>query len=84
MDYSEGVYGLVRAFRAAGARRVLMALQSVNDAKAKDFMLSFYERWLNANLSDPAKALRETQLSFIREKENPNVWAPFVLVETRQ
>lgn len=37
-DYSEAVYGLVRAFRTAGARSVLMTLNSVEDWAARDFI----------------------------------------------
>ena len=85
VDYSDGVYGLVRAFRTAGARHVLMTLQPVNDSRAKEFMLRFYQHWFDQNLSDPAKALRATQLSFIDENDPelklPSLWAPFVLVE---
>jgi hypothetical protein len=38
INYSEGVYGLVRAFRIAGAHSVLMTLWLVDDKKTKDFM----------------------------------------------
>jgi CHAT domain-containing protein len=87
LDYSEGVYGLVRAFRTAGAHNILMPLWPLGDQSARAFMAEFYRTWLN----DPkpknlAVALRETQLSFIRSDNeslrNPAVWAPFVLVET--
>ena len=40
VDYSEGVYGLVRALRIAGARQVLMTLWPVNDGEAQEFMAS--------------------------------------------
>jgi CHAT domain-containing protein len=79
VDYSEGVYGLVRAFRIAGANAVLMTLRSVKDSQAKDFMTTFYRNWLQKG-SDPGTALRETQLYYIGEKENPKMWAPYVVV----
>ncbi len=87
-DYSEGVYGLVRAFRIAGARNVMMSLWKLGDAPAREFMTRFYRRWLDGSKpEDLAVALRETQLSFIEDKDrrlrNPKVWAPFVLVEAR-
>ena len=46
VDYSEGVYGLVRALRIAGARKVLMTLWPVNDGEAQAFMAEFYRSWL--------------------------------------
>ena len=86
LDYSEGVYGLVRAFHTAGARNVLMSLWPLGDRSARDFMARFYRTWLNGpKPKDLAVALRDTQLSFINDKNeplrNPEVWAPFVLVE---
>jgi CHAT domain-containing protein len=83
VDYSEGVYGLVRAFRIAGARSVLMTLWSVNDSEAKDFMVEFYKKWLRERIS-PEKALRQTKRDYIKHKKEklrkPEVWAPYVLV----
>ncbi len=86
LDYSEGVYGLVRAFRTAGARNVLMSLWPLGDQPAREFMARFYRNWLNGpKPKDLAVALRETQLSFIRDENeqlrDPRVWAPFVLIE---
>jgi CHAT domain-containing protein len=93
VDYTEGVYGLVRAFRVAGARRVLMTLWPVEDTHASLFMLRFYANWLtparpdlNPN-RDPVIALQQTRLEFLTDKDpalrEPRVWAPYVLVETR-
>ena len=85
IDYTEGVYGLVRAFRLAGARRVLMTLWPVNDLLAKEFMTRFYWHWMQPN-GEPAKALRATRLDFLHHadaaRRDPQVWAPYVLVET--
>ncbi len=86
LDYSEGVYGLVRAFHTAGARHVLMSLWPLGDRSAREFMARFYRTWLNGpKPKDLAVVLRDTQLSFIKDDNeplrDPNVWAPFVLVE---
>jgi len=84
VDYTEGVEGLVRALRIAGARDVLMTLWPVDDADARDFMLAFYTHWLGAPTADPATALRATQLGYLKHpvpsKRAPAVWAPYVLV----
>lgn len=81
VDYSEGVYGLVRAFRTAGAKNVLMTLTPVGDVSSRDFMETFYDKWLSSekNIS-PAEALHQTRLQFIRDKKPVQDWAPFVLV----
>ena len=44
LDYSEGVYGLVRALRTAGARNVLVTLWPLNDGEARDFMVKLSTR----------------------------------------
>jgi CHAT domain-containing protein len=83
LDYSEGVYGLVRALRLAGARNVLVTLWPVKDDEARDFMVTFYKNWLNQVRSEPAKALRDTQLSYLKQEtlRDPRVWAPYILIE---
>ena len=80
LDYSEGVFGLVRALRTAGARQVLVTLKPVGDYKTIDFMNSFYRHWLNQQRSNPAQALRATQLDYIRAGKPADLWTPFVLV----
>jgi CHAT domain-containing protein/tetratricopeptide (TPR) repeat protein len=84
IDYSEGVFGLARALRTAGARNVLVTLWPLEDGMARDFMVDFYKNWIGQQTySDPAKALRQTQLDWIRYKDrrDPRVWAPYVVVE---
>ena len=81
LDYAEGVYGLVRAFRVAGARHVLMTLEQVNDEAAYHFMKRFYLIWLaSGRLEHPYKALRETKLMYIRSQteaeRSPRLWRP--------
>src|SRR5689334_16714115 len=53
IDYGEGVSGLVRALRAAGARHVLVTLRPISDEGAVDFMQRFYRHWLGQAESDP-------------------------------
>ncbi len=64
----------------AGAQNVLMTLWSMDDVKAREFILHFYHKSLEADFADSAVALCEIQLSLIRETEpglnNPRVWAP--------
>ena len=62
IDYGEGVSGLVRALRTAGARNVLVTLRPVDDERPRQFMQRFYFHWLSQPHSDPAAALRDAQL----------------------
>jgi CHAT domain-containing protein/tetratricopeptide (TPR) repeat protein len=68
----EGVFGLRRAFRLAGAHHLLLTLWPVDDRVTAGFMARFYELFLE--VGDPVIALSDvqgTQLSEIRQKLGP-------------
>jgi CHAT domain-containing protein len=77
--YGEGVYGLVRALRTAGAAHVLATLRPVGDEAARDFMGHFYRHWLAQARSDPAAALRQTQQDYIDGRASGD-WTSFILI----
>ncbi|MDV7396359.1 CHAT domain-containing protein, partial [Arthrospira platensis SPKY1] len=78
---NEGVYGLQRAFKIAGAQYLIMSLWRVPDEETAEFMEKFYRYWLEGKL--PIRnAFREAQREMRRKYENkPHKWAGFVLVE---
>lgn len=78
---SEGVYGLQRAFKIAGARRLLVSLWKVDDDATRVFMEQFYKRWIADGL-DVRVAFREAQ-QWMRKQQgysDPYFWAGFVLI----
>ncbi len=76
---SEGVYGLQRAFKIAGARQVLVTLWEIPDSPdTRDFIGQFTSRWLASG--DARAALRETQLDFFRRGKSVQVWGAWVLI----
>jgi CHAT domain-containing protein len=75
----EGVFGLQRAFKLAGARFVMMSLWQIDDSKTADFMVEFYKRYFKSN--DVREAFHETQRYFIDNKVPPYYWAAFILIE---
>jgi CHAT domain-containing protein/tetratricopeptide (TPR) repeat protein len=83
IDYGEGVSGLVRALRTAGARNVLVTLRPVDDEGAANFMQLFYHHWLSQEHDDPAAALRDTQRDYLKPStplSNDPIWSNFILV----
>ena len=80
IEGNEGVYGLQRAFQMAGARYLIMSLWQVPDKETMEFMKSFYQNWLEEEMSIPV-AFRETQKIMRKKYKDPYVWAAFVLVE---
>lgn len=77
---SEGVFGLQRAFRMAGVQNLLMSLWEVPDAETAEFMVTFYENWLNGtSISDAFHATQNHMKS--RYPNEPFKWAAFVLLE---
>lgn len=57
---NEGVYGLQRAFKIAGAKYLLMSLWQVPDRETMEFMTTFYSHWLSEKMSIP-EAYHQTQ-----------------------
>ena len=75
---SEGVYGLQRAFKIAGANFIIISLWKVSDYETTEFMIEFYkELLLLNNIKDAFHITQRT----MREKYNPYFWASFILIE---
>ncbi len=77
---SEGVFGLQRAFKIAGAKYIIMSLWQVPDRETSAFMEQFYENWLNEEMTIP-KAFNQTQKQMRDRFFDPYQWAGFVLIE---
>lgn len=80
IDGNEGVYGLQRAFKIAGAKYIIMSLWKVNDQTTAEFMTAFYTQWLKKGLDIP-KAFQNAQNSIKSKYPEAYHWAGFVLVE---
>ncbi len=78
---SEGVYGLQRAFKIAGAKYLIMSLWKVSDIKTREFMTEFYGQWLEKGLEIPEAFRRAQQTMKKNNADNPFFWAGFILVE---
>jgi CHAT domain-containing protein len=74
---SEGVFGLQRAFKMAGAEYLIMSLWQVPDKETAEFMELFYKNLVK--LKNIPKAFNLTQ-QVMRKKYDPYYWAAFVLI----
>lgn len=80
---SEGVFGLRRAFRAAGASTVIMSLWPVEDKAAREWMRSLYKARFQRGLST-AQSLRAAGREVLASRRaaglstHPYFWAAFV------
>ena len=75
----EGIYGLQRAFRLAGAQNIVMSLWRVPDLQTRKFMEKFYATLLEQG--DIRGAFQNARQTMRKEYGNPYYWAGFVLLE---
>jgi CHAT domain-containing protein len=73
----EGVFGLQRAFKLAGAKSVIMSLWSVSDEATMELMIGFYNKW--SATGDIYQAFKEAQLEVKKKYPEPYYWGAFVL-----
>ncbi|HRH48390.1 MAG TPA: CHAT domain-containing protein [Panacibacter sp.] len=74
----EGVFGLQRAFKIAGAEKMIVSLWKVPSSQTTELMANFYKRWIGGQ--NIYNALEDTQKD-MRKKYSPYYWAGFVLIE---
>lgn len=74
----EGVYGLQRAFKVAGAKTLVMSLWKVNDDATQELMVEFYQAWLTSG--DKVKSFRAAQQKLKTKYKTPYYWGAFIMV----
>lgn len=80
---NEGVYGLQRGFKKAGAKTMLMSLDKVDDEATKILMVEFYKNLMNGKSKH--QSLKDAQ-QYLRQVDNgkfnkPEYWASFIMLD---
>lgn len=80
----DGVFGLQRGFKKAGAKSILMSLWKVDDEATCLLMTEFYSKWIGLGKTKH-DALEEAKKSIRSHKEkgwdDPKYWAAFILLD---
>ena len=79
----EGVFGLQRGFKKAGAKTILMSLDKVDDEATRILMVEFYRNLMNGKTK--CQSLKEAQ-QYLRKVDNgryddPKYWASFIMLD---
>ena len=84
IEPGEGVFGLPRAFRAAGAQNILMSLWKVPDKETSELMTQFYKNLLDGESKiDALRDAQRTTRAIIKKRYNEDIplfWSGFVLI----
>lgn len=79
MLQEDGVFGVQRGFKKAGAHTLVMSLWSVNDAATKTMMTTFYEGLLSG--LSRHDAFQKAQAAVRAQQPEPHFWAPFIMLD---
>lgn len=77
---SDGVFGLQRAFKKAGAGSLIMSLWSESDEVGSQFMSVFYSHLLSENI-DKKQAFKLAKAEIRRRSPHPLFWANFIMID---
>ena len=80
---NDGVYGLQRGFKKAGAKTILMSLDKVDDEATRILMVEFYRNLMDGkskhqSLKDAQKHLRKVENG---KYNKPEYWASFIMLD---
>jgi len=81
VNNSEGVFGLQRAFKLAGADTLIMSLWSVSDEATSIMMREFYRSWLSGKSKHEAFVQAQRTLRTDSRFTSPYYWAAFVMID---
>ncbi len=77
----DGVFGLQRGFKKAGANSILMSLWKVDDDATSLLMTEFYKNWISGQSKHDAFNAAKDAVRRIDRYSSPKCWAAFILLD---
>lgn len=77
----DGVYGLQRGFKMAGAKTIIMSLWPVDDNATKMMMVSFYKHYLSGKTKMHSLKFAQDYVRSQPGYDNPKYWAGFIMLD---
>ena len=79
---ADGVFGLQRGFKLAGANSIIMSLWTVDDNATCKLMTEFYANWINKDMTK-YNALEAAKRTVRNTKgwDDPKYWAAFIMLD---
>ena len=81
VNNSEGVFGLQRAFKLAGAETLIMSLWKVDDEATSILISAFYQSWLSGKSKQEAFKEAQRGVRASPRYSSPFYWAAFVMMD---
>ena len=78
---SDGVFGLQRGFKKAGANSLLMSLWKVDDEATCVLMTEFYKNWMNGKSKYESLEIAKEKVRSTDGWRDPKYWAAFILLD---
>ncbi len=78
---NDGVFGLQRGFKNAGAKSLLVSLNEVADEATADMMIAFYRNLVATNTTKQ-EAFKKAQSEIRSKYPNDDTWASFILIDS--
>lgn len=78
---NDGVFGLQRGFKNAGAKSLLVSLNEVADEATADMMIAFYRNLVAPNTTKQ-EAFKKAQSEIRSKYPKDNTWASFILIDS--
>lgn len=78
---NDGVFGLQRGFKNAGAKTLLVSLKEVADEATADMMIAFYRNLVTSNTTKQ-EAFKKAQTEIRSKYPSDDTWASFILIDS--